>query len=59
MVHAGVALEAALDAAARAPADAIGRRDLGRIVPGASADLVALSPGLEVLSAWRAGAPFA
>lgn len=56
MVDAGVAPEAALDAATRAPADAIGRPDLGRIVPGASADLVALSPALEAVAVWRAGA---
>ncbi|MGM1028239.1 MAG: N-acetylglucosamine-6-phosphate deacetylase [Actinomycetota bacterium] len=55
LVGAGVPLEAALDAATRAPADAIGRADLGRIAVGATADLVALDEQREVTGVWRAG----
>src|SRR6266545_2388332 len=39
----------AVDAATRVPADLLGRRDLGRLEPGARADLVWLS------DSWRAG----
>ncbi|ERG64110.1 hypothetical protein L332_06545 [Agrococcus pavilionensis RW1] len=59
LVEAGAPLEAALDAASRAPADAIGRADLGRIEVGATADLVALDERLEVAGTWRAGEPVA
>lgn len=59
LVEAGAPLEAALDAASRAPADAIGRADLGRLEVGAIADLVALDERLEVVGTWRAGEPVA
>jgi N-acetylglucosamine-6-phosphate deacetylase len=36
----GASLQQAVEAATRIPADALGRPDLGRLVPGASADLV-------------------
>ncbi|WP_307864227.1 amidohydrolase family protein [Agrococcus sp. TF02-05] len=57
LVAAGAPLEAALDAASRAPADALGRADLGRIEVGAAADLVALDERLGVVGTWRAGEP--
>jgi N-acetylglucosamine-6-phosphate deacetylase len=40
VVGLGVDLAVAVDAATRVPADLIGRSDLGRIAPGAAADLV-------------------
>ncbi|GEK81618.1 N-acetylglucosamine-6-phosphate deacetylase [Agrococcus baldri] len=55
LVAAGVPLEAALDAATRAPADAVARPDLGRIQVGARADLVALDQRLEPVGVWRDG----
>ena len=55
LVAAGVALEAAVDAATRAPADAVGRGDLGALAVGARADLVALDDALEVTGVWREG----
>jgi N-acetylglucosamine-6-phosphate deacetylase len=39
-VAAGVPLQRAVEAATRVPADALGRPDLGRLMPGAAADLV-------------------
>jgi N-acetylglucosamine-6-phosphate deacetylase len=44
----GVPLAAALAAATEAPARMAGRADLGRIEPGARADLVVLDDGLQV-----------
>ncbi|MGC5078030.1 N-acetylglucosamine-6-phosphate deacetylase [Agrococcus sp. DT81.2] len=55
MVEAGVPLEAALDSATRAPADAVGRVDIGGIRVGARADLVALDGRLGVSGVWRDG----
>ncbi|WP_306231654.1 N-acetylglucosamine-6-phosphate deacetylase [Agrococcus beijingensis] len=55
LLSAGVPIDAALDAATRAPADAVGRPDLGRLVVGARADLVALDGRLEVAGVWRDG----
>jgi N-acetylglucosamine-6-phosphate deacetylase len=55
MVHAGVGLAAAITAATRIPADLIGRRDLGRIAPGAAADLVWLGDDLRTRATWVAG----
>src|SRR5690606_5394711 len=55
LVAAGVPLETALDAATRAPADALGRDDLGILRVGARADLVALDARLEVAAVWRDG----
>jgi N-acetylglucosamine-6-phosphate deacetylase len=52
----GVPSEAALEMAAAVPAAflGIGHR-LGRIAPGLRADLVLLTPGLEVMGTWLAG----
>lgn len=49
MVHeAGIPLHEAVAAASTTPARLLGRSDLGRIAPGARADLVVLSPDLRV-----------
>jgi N-acetylglucosamine-6-phosphate deacetylase len=55
MVAAGVALPTALAAATRVPADLIGRPELGRIAPGALADLIWLGDDLRTQAAWVAG----
>lgn len=55
MVSAGVGLAEAVAAATRIPADLIGRPDLGRLAPGAAADLVWLSPDLTARAAWIGG----
>jgi N-acetylglucosamine-6-phosphate deacetylase len=59
VVDIGVDLTVAVDAATRVPADLIGRPDLGRIAPGALADLVWLerpaSGGLRALATWVGG----
>ncbi|URN06755.1 amidohydrolase family protein [Actinomadura madurae] len=44
-----------MDAATRVPADLIGRPDLGRIAPGAAADLVWLGPGHRARTTWVNG----
>jgi N-acetylglucosamine-6-phosphate deacetylase len=54
-VHCGVSLPDAVAAATRIPADLIGRHDLGRLRPGAAADLVWLSPELQTRATWIAG----
>ncbi|MBX6766512.1 MAG: N-acetylglucosamine-6-phosphate deacetylase, partial [Actinomadura rubrobrunea] len=41
--------------ASRVPADLIGRGDLGRIAPGAAADLVWLGPDHRARTTWVAG----
>ncbi|MFA1548566.1 N-acetylglucosamine-6-phosphate deacetylase [Actinomadura chokoriensis] len=46
---------AAVDAATRIPADLIGRSDLGRITPGAAADLVWLGPDHRARTTWVNG----
>jgi N-acetylglucosamine-6-phosphate deacetylase len=51
----GVPLPAAVAAATRIPADLIGRADLGRLAPGAAADMVWLSPALSARATWIAG----
>ncbi|WP_433227633.1 N-acetylglucosamine-6-phosphate deacetylase [Actinomadura formosensis] len=53
----GLGLDAAtaVDAATRVPADLIGRPDLGRIAPGAAADLVWLGPGHRARATWVNG----
>ncbi|HEX6471176.1 MAG TPA: N-acetylglucosamine-6-phosphate deacetylase [Streptosporangiaceae bacterium] len=55
----GIDLIAAVDAATRVPADLIGRPDLGRIAPGAAADLVWLDAteagGLRARATWIGG----
>lgn len=54
-VACGVMLTDAVSAATRIPADLIGRPDLGRIAPGAAADLVWLSPQLTTRATWVGG----
>jgi N-acetylglucosamine-6-phosphate deacetylase len=60
VVGLGVDLTVAVDAATRVPADLIGRPDLGRIAPGAVADLVWLDDprapgGLRARATWVGG----
>lgn len=52
----GVGLAVAVDAATRRPARLLGRPDLGRVEPGAAADLVWLGPDLRTRRTWVAGA---
>ena len=54
-VASGFTLEEAVDAATRAPAAALGLTDVGRIEPGARADLVELDGDLDVVGVMRAG----
>jgi N-acetylglucosamine-6-phosphate deacetylase len=54
-VACGIPLCDAVAAATRIPADLIGRPDLGRISPGAAADLVWLGPDLRTRATWVAG----
>ncbi len=54
-VACGIPLTDAVCAATRIPADLIGRADLGRISPGAAADLVWLGPDLKTRATWVAG----
>lgn len=56
-VDAGVPLGAAVHAATRAPAAAIGRHDLGHFGAGAAADAVLLDADLRVRRVWFAGSP--
>ncbi len=53
----GVDPAAALVAATRAPADLVGRPDIGRLAPGSRADLVVLDDDLSVREALLAGRP--
>lgn len=55
-VKLGVDVSAAVDAATRIPADLLGRTDLGRILPGARADLVWLGEDLRARATWIGGA---
>ena len=55
MVAAGAGLADAVAAASRIPADLIGRPDLGRIAPGAAADLTWLDDDLRTLATWVDG----
>jgi N-acetylglucosamine-6-phosphate deacetylase len=55
VVTAGIDLRTAVDAATRLPADVIGRPDLGRIAPGALADLVWLGDDLTARATWLGG----
>jgi N-acetylglucosamine-6-phosphate deacetylase len=55
VVAAGVDLRSAVDAATRLPADLLGRPDLGRIAPGAAADLIWLGDDLSTRATWIAG----
>ena len=45
----------AITAASRVPADVLGRDDLGRIAPGAPADLVWLGPDFRARATWIGG----
>jgi N-acetylglucosamine-6-phosphate deacetylase len=54
-VAAGVGLAEAVAAASRVPADLIGRPDLGRLAPGAVADLAWLGDDLRARAVWMAG----
>ena len=49
LVEIGVPLEDALAAASAVPARVLGRVDIGRLVPGGSADIVVFDDGLEVV----------
>jgi N-acetylglucosamine-6-phosphate deacetylase len=57
--EAGVGLQQAVEAATRVPADVLGRGDLGRIAPGARADLVWLAASgdcqLRARATWVGG----
>lgn len=55
MVAAGAGLADAVAAASRIPADVIGRANLGRIGPGAAADLVWLGDDLRTRATWVGG----
>jgi N-acetylglucosamine-6-phosphate deacetylase len=55
VVALGVEPAAALEAASRVPADAIGRPDVGRIAPGAAADLVWFDDELVPRRVWVGG----
>ena len=52
---AGAGLPEAVAAATRIPADLIGRPDLGRLEPGATADLTWLGDDLRTRATWVAG----
>jgi N-acetylglucosamine-6-phosphate deacetylase len=54
-VSCGVDPAQVLQAATRTPADLVGRADLGRLAPGASADLVWWSDDWEVRDVWVGG----
>ena len=54
-VAVGVGLAEAVAAATRIPADVLGRPDLGRLEPGAAADLVWLGDDLRTKATWVAG----
>jgi N-acetylglucosamine-6-phosphate deacetylase len=55
-VAVGLHLAEAVAAASRIPADLIGRPDLGRLAPGAAADLAWLGDDLRTRAAWVGGA---
>jgi N-acetylglucosamine-6-phosphate deacetylase len=54
-VSCGLPLAAAVAAATSVPADLIGRPDLGRLAPGANADMVWLGPDLATRATWVRG----
>jgi N-acetylglucosamine-6-phosphate deacetylase len=54
-VRLGVDLATAVAAASTVPADLVGRPDLGRIAPGATADLVWLDDDLRTRATWVGG----
>jgi N-acetylglucosamine-6-phosphate deacetylase len=51
----GLGPAAAIEAASRVPADLLGRSDLGRIEPGAVADLVWLDDAYRARATWVGG----
>lgn len=51
----GCSLPDAVAAATRVPADLLGRVDLGRLAPGATADLAWLSDDLDAIATWVGG----
>lgn len=51
----GIPVERALAMATRIPADLLSRPDLGRLAPGAAADLVHLDAGLTLKAVWQQG----
>jgi N-acetylglucosamine-6-phosphate deacetylase len=55
LVAAGIGLVEAVSAATRVPADLIGRPDLGRIAPGAAADLAWLGDDMRTRATWIGG----
>jgi N-acetylglucosamine-6-phosphate deacetylase len=55
MVRAGIGLPEAIAAATVVPAELIGRPELGRIAPGAAADLVWLDDDLTTRATWIDG----
>ncbi len=55
LVGAGIGLREAVAAATAIPADLIGRDDLGRIAPGAAADLTWLTDDLRAAATWVGG----
>ena len=55
MVRTGADLSAVVAAATRIPADLIGRPDLGRLAPGAAADLTWLDDELRTAATWIEG----
>jgi N-acetylglucosamine-6-phosphate deacetylase len=55
VVAAGMGLTEAVAAATRVPADLIGRPDLGRIAPGAAADLAWLDDDMRTSATWVGG----
>lgn len=57
MVSAGVPLAHALRAASTNPARLLGLLDRGAVAPGMRADLVALTPELQVADVWVGGEP--
>jgi N-acetylglucosamine-6-phosphate deacetylase len=59
VVGLGIGAATALLAASRTPADVVGRRDLGRLEPGAVADLVWWDDDLQVQGTWIGGVPVA
>ena len=55
LVTAGIGLAEAVAAASRIPADLIRRPDLGRIEPGAAADLAWLGDDMRTRATWIGG----
>jgi N-acetylglucosamine-6-phosphate deacetylase len=55
VIRLGIDPVTAIDAATRTPADLLGRADLGRIAPGAAADLVWFGGDYRAKTTWVAG----